>query len=374
LKGRQGLQRLLIAAAAVGAFMHVATLFPTAAALLRAVAAETRPVILAVSATLVIAILACALAVFLVVRAGARYEARTLALFLVLVAVCWGSVLRFASLDYGPDGSPTGLDVTVSGSALMMAVWSLALASAALLQLSLRFPRDLADTGAAPSWLIRRPWVPWAVATAMPLLFEPGLSWILRGFRALGGGDETAAGLFLWVLASAAVVAALVILGMLGLAVAFFIRGYRRADAEARRSALWLLVGVAGSAMLILASVLLMALDTALPVTPGLLSRHAPFVILFAPLLMVVCVGVAILYSGALDPRLALRRSTINGIAGTVGLLVFAGLENSLSAWVEGRLGLPGTIGSFLAGAASAGVFLPVQHALRRRSPKITAR
>lgn len=359
-------QRLLIGVAAVGALVHVGILFPTGLALFRAVPADARPVIVAVSGSLIIAVIACALAMLLVVRAGTRYEARGLALFLVLIAVNWGAVLRFASLDRGPDGTPTGLSFTVGGTPLLLAVLTLALASAALLSLSMRFPHDLTDGGAGRWSLIRRPWVPWALAVATPTLIRPGVSIIGRGARALGMEAETMARLLPWVLGTVATIIGSLVLGMVALAIANFVRGYRLADEEARRSALWLLLGMVGSAFLVMASTFLLALDIILPVSLGLLSRYTPLIVLFAPLVMVICVAVAVLYSGAVDPRLALRRSTINGFAGTFGLLVFAGLENTLSAWFESRLGLPGAVGSFLAGAISAGVILPVRRILGR--------
>lgn len=345
--------------------MHVVTLLPTAASLFSVVPAGARALIAAVSASLLIAAVACGLAMLLVVRAGGRYEARALALFLVLVAVCWGSVLRFASWEHGPDGAPIGLDITVGGVPLLLAILTMALASAALLGLSVRFPTDLAS-GEGAGFLGRRPWMPWVLAMATPLLLQPGVSLIAMGARAVGVDVETMSRLFALLLWTFGVLIAGSVVGMLGLAVFYFVRGYRLADEQARRSAMWLLVGVVGSALLMLTSALLLALDIVLPISLGLLSRYTPLVVLFSPLVMVVCVAVALLYSGAVDPRLALRRSTINGIAGTMGLLVFAGLENALSSWVEGRLGLPGMVGSFLAGGASAAVFLPIQRILAR--------
>lgn len=361
------LPRILIGATAIAALVHVMTLFPTALSLFQAVPARARLVILAVSASLVIAVIACALAMLLVIRAGRRYEARGLALFLTLIAICWGSVLRFASLERGPDGSPTSLDISVSGTPLLLAILTLALSGAVLLSLSVHFPSDLADDRVGRRLLLRKPWVPWALAMLAPLLVQPGISIVGRGARALGVQLDEMARHVPWVMGVVAAIIGSLILGMVALAVANFVKGYRLADDEARRSALWLLVGVVGSASFVLASTLLLAIDIVLPTSLGLLSRYTPLIVLLSPLFMVICVAVAILYSGAVDPRLALRRSTINGIAGTFSLLAFAGLENSLSSWVESRLGLPATVGSFLAGAVSAGIFLPLRYGLNRR-------
>jgi len=365
-------QRAFIGLVAVGALVHVATLFPTALSLYRSVPTNGRPMILAVSASLVISVIACALAMLLVVRAGRRYEARGLALFLVLIAICWGSVLRFASLDRGPEGSVTGLEITVSGTPLFLSVFALALAAASLLNLSLHFPEDLTAASVGRMRLIGRRWAPWALALVAPLLFQPGVSLIGMGARTAGMSPETLTRLMPWVLGTAAVVIAILVLGMVALSVANFVKGYRLAGTDSRRSALWLLAGVVGSAVLMLMSAVALAVDIVLPVSLGLLSRYTPLILFFAPLFMVICVAISILYSGAVDPRMALRRSTIDGIAAGVGLIVFAGLENVLSAWVESRLGLPGTMGSFLAGTIAASVFLPVHRGLTRRSGKRT--
>lgn len=358
-------QRVLVGVGAIGALVHVATLVPTALGLFGAVPESGRPVVLAVSTSLVIAMIGCALAILLVVRAGRRYEARGLGGFLVLIAVCWGSVLRFASLERGADGSVTSLEISISGTPLLLATLALALAAAALLDLSWRFPHDLEATAGRP---IRRRWIPWALATSVPLLLVLLPPLLGRTARMAGMTPETMTRLLPWVLAAEGVTALGIVFGMTLLGVRNFVRGYRLADAESRRSVLWLLVGVVGSAVFVVASVLALLLDGVLPISLGLVSRYTPVIVLFAPLFLVVCVAVSILHAGAIDPRLALRRSTINGIAGTLGFLVFAGLENTLSAWVEGRLGLPGVIGSFLSGTAAAGVFLPVQRLLGRRA------
>lgn len=149
-----------------------------------------------------------------------------------------------------------------------------------------------------------------------------------------------------------------------GLGVLNLVDGYRAARVEDRRRALWILGG-SGLAVWMLASPFLVALlGTVLDVHLAL--NLASVAALLAPLVLVVALGMAVLYQGALDPELALSRGTIYGALGLMGLLVFAGLENALSSFVQARLELPGVVGSILAGAVAAGVMLPLHGALKR--------
>ncbi|MDX1392741.1 MAG: hypothetical protein R3195_00050 [Gemmatimonadota bacterium] len=366
--------RLFVGVVAIAATAHVAILLPTAVELYRAVPPGGRLTVLAISLSLVVAILACGLAGFLIVRAGQRYEARSLSLFLVLIAICWGSILRFASLDYTAGGEIDGISISAEGWVVVVAAFALALAAASLVRLSVRFPYDFeraldpanAATGRLRRWLRHR-YLPWVLACTVPLIVQGVIPLALRIAGAVGVPPERVAAAMPVVLLATLTLIVAIVLGMVSVAAANFVAGYRRADEGSRRPALWLVVGIATAALMIVASLLIWVVDAVLPTSLGALSTYAMLIIVVAPLFMLVCVAVAILYSGAVDPRLALRKSTINGIAGTLGLLVFAGLENTLSGWVEERLGLPGALGAFMAGAAAAAVFLPARWVLNRR-------
>jgi len=363
--------RVLIALAAGASVFSVASLVPRALDFYRAVPPGGRPAILAVSLTLAIALLGCLLAIVLVVRAGERYEARALALFLLLVSATWGSILRFASLDVGPDSTGGALNITASGWLIMAATAGLALTAAVLLRLSWRFPFDFSAAAAAPEAgrlrrAFGRAWVPWALAASVPLVVRYSIPLVHALFPP---PDRSAESAMAWLRTALFIMLAygsVVILGMIALAVLNFLAGYRRAEPGKRRAALWLVVGIVGAGLAILVTASTLTMEILLPIELGFVTRQAPLIAVAAPLFMVLCVAVAVFGSGAIDPTLALRRSTINGIAGMAGLTVFAGLENVLSAWVEGRLGLPGSLGSFLAGGVAAAVFVPVRHALRR--------
>ena len=357
--------RVITGLIAGGAMVHVATLLPTAADLYRAVPANGRIAIVTLSTTILVALIACALAILLVVRAGARYEARTLALFLVLVSLCWGSVLRFASVDV--EARELGIEAT--GWPVIIAALTLALSAAALLRLSWHFPFDFSGAGKAGRLrrFLGRRGVAWGLALLAPLLLQTAVPVVMWLVRLSGRSPGDAAGLLgITIVATFWTIVALVV-GMGSVATWNFVAGYRMADDDARRAALWLVVGITGTALANVAVGAAFLIEVLLPGDAWSVPSWMLFVPAVSPLFAVGCIAIAVLYSGAVDPSLALRRSTINGIAGTVGLLVFAGLENTLSAWVESRLGLPGLLGSFLAGAVAAGAFLPIQRVLTRR-------
>jgi hypothetical protein len=54
-----------------------------------------------------------------------------------------------------------------------------------------------------------------------------------------------------------------------------------------------------------------------------------------------------------------------------LGILVFAGLEEVLSGWVASRMGLPGMVGSLLAGSLAAGVMIPLRNTVGRAVSRI---
>ncbi|NJD11692.1 MAG: hypothetical protein FIB01_15070 [Gemmatimonadetes bacterium] len=155
----------------------------------------------------------------------------------------------------------------------------------------------------------------------------------------------------------------------IGLGIRNLASGFHLASPADRRRVLWLVAGVSASGWMVLGSVLggFLAVLMDLPDRVGDI-----FVVLLvlAPAVLVVGCAVAIFYAGSLDPGLVLRRSTVYGALGALGLLLFAGLEEVLSSWVALRLGLPGLVGSLLAGSLAAGVMIP----LRKPAERIASR
>jgi hypothetical protein len=93
--------------------------------------------------------------------------------------------------------------------------------------------------------------------------------------------------------------------------------------------------------------------------------------LVLAPTVLVVTSAVAIFYAGSVDPGLVLRRSTVYGALGALGILLFAGLEDVLSNWMASRIGLPGIVGSLLAGSLAAGVMIPLRKSVDRIASRV---
>ena len=69
----------------------------------------------------------------------------------------------------------------------------------------------------------------------------------------------------------------------------------------------------------------------------------------------------ATFYKGDVDPRLAIRRTTVYGALGILFVFFFSALGNVVSEFVESRLGLPGIVGTGLYGGSVAVLLLPLR-------------
>ncbi len=361
--------RVGIGVLAVAVLVHVAVLVPRIAPLARSLPERLRPAVWAVVLTLVTAVAACVLALVLLWRAADRPGVPVLAAFLCFLAGFWGSLLRFLSVKVEADNVSASL--SFGGLTGFLATTALLASVAAFVHLSSTFPRRVtaADLGAAGrlSWLRRlrvallRPGVLWP-AVALLVLVQVVLGRVAGRFES---GSPAPASLPPTAVVYVAV--AIVTIGILPLlGIALGIRnlraGYRLATAAERRPVLWLTAGYTTAGWMVLAPIGLLLLIVLLHVDPpDLLGLLWAVLLVAAPTVVVLTTAMAVFFAGAFDPGLILRRSTIWGVAGAVGLLLFAGLENALSDWVESRLALPGVLGALAAGGLAAGVMVPVR-------------
>lgn len=372
------LSRLFTGALVLAALAHVALLLPRFAELSGVLPARFQVVLWAVALTVVTAVGACVLAGVLVVRSWHRSGARSLALFLAFLAAVWGSLLRFLEVSLVP--GTVSVNVAAGGWSLALASAGMILAAAAFLRVSVLFPGPLRGTDLRPArhlaFLRRvrvalfRPSVVWGTALVAVALTRIGASaagWIEPEQRpqlalVLGLGPSV-------------VLMLLAPLAAIGLGARNLVTGYRLATPGQRRPVLWLVVGLvtAGWLILVIPSVFAVLAATDVSIPDPLMAVMAALVLL-APTVLVVSTAVAVFYDGAVDPGLVLRRSTVYGALGAGGLLLFAGLENALSSWVEATLGLPGFTGSLLAGALAAAVMFPLRHVLARAATAVLPR
>lgn len=90
-----------------------------------------------------------------------------------------------------------------------------------------------------------------------------------------------------------------------------------------------------------------------------------------AGLIFVLFLAFALFGRGALDPRLAIRRTTIVGGLGLTFLFLLAGLGNLAEAWVEDVIGVPGVIGTIAVGGGLALALVPLKRRLTRTMDRL---
>ncbi|MCI0432312.1 MAG: DUF1207 domain-containing protein [Gemmatimonadetes bacterium] len=325
----------------------------------------------------VTALLACAIGLLLLWKAADRRPARALALLLAFLAMFWGSLFRFLEVTGETDSVSISLNYGDNWVS-RLAITSLLLASAAFLRFSTLFPVPLtADRLPAARrfrWLrtmraglLRAP-VVWGVV-ALILLVAQILPYIVVGSLGLEEGAQPTAEQvpILAISTLGAAFIGYVVIPLVSIAVGArnLHASYRLASADDRRRMLWVVAGSTVAAALIVGAVGLAVGSSLLDSGPEPMGGAAVMVVL-APLVFVLGATIAILYTGALDPSLAVQRSTVYGVLGVLGVIAFAGIENALSSAVEQRLGLPGFVGSMAAGAIIAAVLLPFRRPIGR--------
>ncbi len=149
------------------------------------------------------------------------------------------------------------------------------------------------------------------------------------------------------------------------------IHKYRNGPAEHRRQIEWMIWGILVG--------LLLFLVPAIVLKPALIDLGVGWLALdrdavrhwsaFAKLMglalgiavVVLSIALSVFYRGAIDPGLALRRTTIYSMLALVLTTVFVGLEGLASASVITSLGVSSQTGALIAGSVTALVFNPVR-------------
>jgi class 3 adenylate cyclase len=139
--------------------------------------------------------------------------------------------------------------------------------------------------------------------------------------------------------------------------------GWHGADPAGRRRILWLVQGVITFFWMVTVLGWLMVFAQ----LSGTDTRSWGRLVMGLPLLvLLVSIGVATFYHGALDPRLAIRRTTIYGVVGLVLVSAFVVAEGLASGFVAVRLRLPEQVGMLLPSILVALAFAPVRNRVER--------
>jgi hypothetical protein len=350
----------------MGALAHIVTLWPRVATLSRLLPTGVWLFFVGYALSAFTALLACGLAAFLLIKAADRTDARLLTLFLAFLAFYWGSLFRFMNIEATENS--VNLQIQYGdGWISQSAVAAFVLAVAAFVHFSIRFPAALTPDRLARAGRLRA----WRGATLNPLFlwgsaivliltarFVPDVAASLLGLRAETAAPPPPA--MVSIVAAIAVlclayVIAGVILGTINLRTS-----YRIATAQERKRVLWVVSGFMVAAFMLLAAGGLIVLVAATDIPAPIFGVAGPLIVL-APLVLVTCAAIGVLYAGAIDPALVLRRSTVWGALAAIGLVLFTAIENALSALIEQRLGLPGFVAAVAAGLIVTVVLIPVR-------------
>ncbi|MGH7575203.1 MAG: hypothetical protein ACREM1_08770 [Longimicrobiales bacterium] len=384
MRVRLQLFRIFAAALVLGAVLHVGTLLPRVGRLAETLPAGAWLFFTSYALSTMTALGACGLAVLLLWKASHKPDGRALTLFLGFLAIFWGSLFRFMTIE--AEGTQINVSLSYgSGWVSQTAMAAFVLAVASFVRFSALFPRPLTPERLRPVrrlfWLRRlraatlSAWTVWGVAAGIILLphlvsaafarvFGLGEDAARAADRAADGFHVAATGMgrtYLLTVAAAYVMLPVVasVVGARNLRLS-----YRLAVPGERERMLWVTTGFTLAAWLIVSAFGGAIVVGALDLVPELIAMGLVVLLVLAPLLVVLGSAMGVLYAGAIDPALALRRSTLYGALGTLGIVAFAGIENVLSELVEERLGLPTFIGPLVAGGIVAAVLVPVQRRL----------
>ncbi|MGH7477641.1 MAG: adenylate/guanylate cyclase domain-containing protein [Longimicrobiales bacterium] len=238
--------------------------------------------------------------------------------------------------------------------------------TAAFLRFGASFPQRLTQAD-----LPRRRWSP--VESIERAALRPRLVW----------GAGTAIGLLAWITEAAPLVPPVaLVLGLLItfwnisamlLSVRFFRLNLARADQRQRSRVLWM---VQASVCYLLGYLTLVVLYLGIggwrnvpAVTLGFANAYLVLVLLVALLLTM-----AIFYDGAVDPALAIRKTTIFGGVGALLLFAFFAIEGAVSALALRWLGIGESRSVWIAAAAVAVAVGPARRRVERRIDSLVLR
>lgn len=130
---------------------------------------------------------------------------------------------------------------------------------------------------------------------------------------------------------------------------------------DQRRQRDWILQGfVAATSVMLVASALKLV-----QMVGGYLVPFAKWYVFALALGLDLIIGflaVAMFYQGAIEPRLAIRRTAVAGLVGTALVFVFVGVEQLVEETMRGWIGLGDRWGGILTGGVVALSFEPLKH------------
>ena len=321
------------------------------------------------------AVMAFILSLALAWRAVEQPDARALALFMGFLALYWGPLLNIIQLGHTftpGEPNPNSLNLSISSDGLGgISIAALFLSVAAFLRFSALFPRVLKQEDFQVSRLLR------PLRAIRAKLLNPAIVWGVFGGMAIpfiipNSGDDSGEGVDIsgfeaepWMIAVLIGLLLLWIgLPLLGMIIgALNLRaGYLSSVASERKRILWVVAGCVISTCM----VLLGLLTPFLPELPGRVDIGFPALLLLAPLVLVVCLGVSVFYKGEIHPALVINRATVYGVLGIFMVALFSTAESLLSEVLENALGFSSLASSASLGGLVAVLLIPLRPILAR--------
>jgi hypothetical protein len=295
-----------------------------------------------------------ALALTLVWRSSAASGALPLAAFLALLA----SVMSHVGLyRWSTDAHLSSLWVGVLDLALPAAILYM---TAALVRFSALFPQPLEAADFRSGGRLRA----FRVAA-----LRPGASWLPASALFAAAVLVTVTNPELIRYVRPAMLA--LVLGAFVLSVSNLRVAYRAAAPDGRRRMFWVFEGL-------LATVVIFAVASALRLIQmiggGTTGKFFTVSMIVAFLVLVVCLTIAMFFSGALDPALTIKRTAVYGLLGVALVFVFVAVENTVQDHFRAWLGLSDSSSGIIIGGTVALTVEPIKHQISRLAERMLAR
>ena len=309
------------------------------------------------------AVMAFILSLALAWRAAEQPDARALAFFMAFLALYWGPLLNIMQFGYAfhPDEpEPHSLNFSLTTDGLGgLAMAALPLSVAAFVRFSALFPRLLKKENLKSSKFLR------PIQAIRIKLLEPALVWGIFGGMAIhfiaasGRRSSEEVGVKIDEPLTLLLLIFLIFVGLplFGMMVgALNLRaGYVSSVESERKKILWVVAGCVVGTCMILAALAGLFVDLFMVALLPL-----------APLVLVLCLGVAVFYSGAIHPALIIKRATLYGILGILLAATFSAAESFLATVIQETLGVSSATSSASLGGVLAVVLMPVRSPLSR--------
>lgn len=152
----------------------------------------------------------------------------------------------------------------------------------------------------------------------------------------------------------------LMVLGVFILGATNLRLAYRAADAAGRRRMVWVLEGFLGA-------VILFSLGALLDLLQRIGGWHAHWLwlgVFVGFFLLVACLTIAMFFSGAFDPSLAIQRTAVYGVLGVLIVFIFVGVETVVNDHLREWIGLSESSSGIIIGGIVALTIEPIKERL----------